>query len=159
MPPINDKKYIIKEIRKNFKGYWKRIFTRIVAICIVVQLTIVMYTSIAISIKDSMDDKNKVNAIRSCETYYYRGDYIELLDILYLYEAYDARFDKYWEIAKARENFSLYLLWHTASLNYDNPDKYKEKADFYAKQVLIAYEKCQDEENKLIMNEFVKFID
>lgn len=159
MIPSNDRKLIMEEILHNFKGYGRGIIVRLAAIVIVILLIVSFFSFSAQYLAESLDDKNRVNCINSLESDYYEGKYVEMLDTLYLYDAYEEKYNKYWEIAKAYENFTLYQMWQRALTDIDADNKeYKEKADYYAGEVLKAYESCMDQENKLIMEGFVQAI-
>lgn len=159
MIPLNDRRHVIIEILENFKGYWKGIILKLVAIIIVMLMTVSFFTAGAQYLQEAIDDKNKINCISSLEHDYYEGEYVDILDTLYLYDAYEEKYNKYWEIGRAYENFSLYKMWQKALTDIDDNDSfYKEKRDYYAGQVLKAYEGCSDKENKLIMDGFVQAI-
>lgn len=159
MKKITNKKQLMSELRMSFKGYYGKIIGRLIAIACAFLMILAMFIIIAVTFRESLDEKNLSNCRSICQRDYYARDFADMLDTLNLYDPNQTQLEKYWEIALTYENFTLYQLWEEASDRYPDHQEYREKSNDYAQLVLAAYDQSTDEDNKNIMKSYIKEIE
>ncbi len=90
---------------------WKIIIKLLIAVSMTLFFVIIFF-GILDDIKERYDytSKDISRMLDSCSEDYYRNDYSRLKDTLTLYDLYDERFSKYWEICDAYEAYMDYKI-------------------------------------------------
>ncbi len=92
--------------------------------------------------------------INRCDEYYYEKEYAELLDYMHLYDAYDEKYDVYWEVLDAYVDLKEYQKWQKVS-ETDIEDARKME-DMYFDKVKAAAKNCHFPQNQKYLDDFVE---
>lgn len=92
--------------------------------------------------------------INRCDEYYYEREYAELLDYMHLYDAYDERYDVYWEVLDAYVDLQEYQKWQKVS-ETDIEDARKME-EMYFDRVKEAAKNCHFPQNQKYLDDFVE---
>lgn len=102
------------------------------------------------------DAADETGVIRHCDTYFYEKDYLSLYNELYSNQAYDEKYDMYWEAANGYMDYSQYVQYQKA-VEKGNKDSeiYLEK---YKEKVLENKRECRFEQNKEQLESYAKLV-
>ena len=92
--------------------------------------------------------------INWCDEYYYEKDYGRLLDYLKLYDAYDEKYDVYWEVVDAYTNYLEWEKWSKISEETFNDARAME--EMYYDKVMNASKNCRFSQNQKYIDDFAK---
>ena len=98
-------------------------------------------------------DAYKVN---QCNEYYYEKQYDELFDFMHLYEAYDERYDVYWEVMNAYIDLQEYYKWKSVS-ETDIEDA-REMEQMYKEKVIERSNNPSFPQNQKYLDDFVEML-
>lgn len=125
----------------------------IFVLCIFVYITSFTIQFVA---ENSYDAADETGLIRHCDTYLYEKDYLSLYDELYSNQAYDEKYDIYWEAANGYMDYVQYVQYQKAvEKGNEDSEIYLEE---YKEKVLENEEDCRFEQNKEQLESYAKLV-
>ena len=95
--------------------------------------------------------------INSCDEYYYEREYAELLEYMNLYDAYDEKYDVYWEVMDAYVDLQEYKKWQKVSS--EEIQDAREMEELYYNKVTKASKNCAFPQNQRYLDDFVEMLE
>jgi hypothetical protein len=120
-----------------------------------------LMTLLAFTIDEIKDGtENTTENLNRCERYYTDRDFDGLADVLQLYDTFDERFDIYWEVTEAYQEYMSYLQWHDLELTTDGAYVSADEASANAEKALQSLEEMAanpvSERNRQPINNFLE---
>ena len=125
----------------------------IFVLCIFVYITSFTIQFVGENFYDAADETWN---IRHCDTYLYEKDDLSLYDELYSNQAYDEKYDIYWEAANGYMDYVQYVQYQKAvEKGNEDSEIYLEK---YKEKVLENEEDCRFEQNKEQLESYAELV-